>query len=58
MKIYKVIADHKPEYCIACPISTLHICGKESAEHPTSGAAHKIMIPDKRCLIRARETEI
>ena len=55
MKIYKMITDHKPDHCISCPISTLHICGKEHTEHPTSGAAYKVMVPDKRCVIRVHK---
>jgi len=52
LKIYKVIANHIPTHCIVCPISTLHICGKEVEDHPTSGSAVKIYIPDGRCKIR------
>ena len=52
MRYIKVIVDKKPTYCIACALSTLHICGKENIVQPTSGAAYVEKIPDCRCLLR------
>lgn len=53
MKIYKIIADRKPNHCVECPLSVKHICGTEVIEHPTSGSAIQIRVPDKRCKIKA-----
>jgi hypothetical protein len=52
MKIIKLVTDKKPKVCMVCPISVLHICGKETTVRPTSGAAYKLVIPDDRCKIR------
>lgn len=52
MKIIKMIVDKKPSHCIVCPLSKLHICGKDHVEHPTSGAAYIERVPDSRCLVR------
>lgn len=58
MEIYKVITDRKLTNCIACPISTLHICGKPIIEHPTSGSARVNMVPDNRCRIKVNKRTV
>jgi len=52
MKIIKLVVDKKPEYCLSCPISILHLCGKPVTEHPTSGSAVTYYRPDSKCMIR------
>ncbi|MDF2543472.1 MAG: hypothetical protein K0S47_3190 [Herbinix sp.] len=52
MEIIKVIVDKLPTSCIACPLSTLKKCGKDSLQRGTSGSVFHEMKPDYRCLLR------
>jgi hypothetical protein len=42
----------RPKTCIACPISNLHICGRERKVQVSSSAAYTEVIPDERCKYR------
>lgn len=52
MKIYKVLVDKKPNNCIACPLISLRLCGKDRAVKPDSSSAYQERVPDRRCLLR------
>lgn len=52
MIIYRLITNKKPNNCIACPISVLHVCGKEKSERGSSGSMYITKVPDDRCKIR------
>ena len=54
MKIYKAVADKKPNNCIICPLMRLNQCGKDRTVKPDSSGAYMERVPDKRCLIRER----
>jgi hypothetical protein len=45
----------RPKTCIACPISNLHICGRERKVQVSSSAAYTEIVPDGRCKLKQRE---
>ena len=55
MKIYKVVADKKPNTCIICPLMRLNQCGKDIKVQTTSSGTYTERVPDKRCLIRIKQ---
>jgi hypothetical protein len=52
MEIIKVIVDKLPTSCIACPLSVLRKCGKDTTIRGSSGSIYHEMKPDKRCLLK------
>ena len=58
MKIYKVVADRKPNNCIVCPLMRLNQCGKDVKVQTTSSGAYMERVPDSRCLIRVGQPSL
>ena len=65
MKIYKIIADKKPDECADCPLyaasSKKSGCGKFAKIYYDclgSGRISEELVPDERCKIEVREEDI
>ena len=60
MKIFKVIADKRPEECLTCPLKCSEIkmnmseCGKKIKTNLPGGWLEEKRIPDERCVFEVR----
>ena len=53
MKIFKIIADSKPEHCLYCPVSkerNSYVCGKTETRDIGGGWKETAKYPDERCI--------
>ena len=58
MKIYKVIADSRPEACLLCPLKKIvdYECGR-MVQRKNGAWLEGFKAPDNRCLIEIAESE-
>jgi len=60
MKIYKVVADKRPECCLLCPIKSSAVkidsldCGKVEKRDIGDGWTSQTRIPDHRCIFEVK----
>jgi hypothetical protein len=51
MKIIKIIVDHKPDNCMACPLKHDRNCGKPKCIQEDTSGVMVIKVPDNRCFL-------